>query len=71
MTNQAGTGEGPLSVERTSNPTEELMPVLYGSVPLDCEICQHIMRAFHTAFEDLYEVDFGIAADALSKACLV
>lgn len=50
-------------------PVESAMPASYESVPLDCEICQQIMRGFHTAFEDSYNVDLGLTGDVLAKEC--
>jgi hypothetical protein len=69
MAGQAKTGDDSLSAELASTTIEEVVPALYDSVPLECEICQHIMRAFHTPFEKAYTVDFGTAADVLSKPC--
>jgi hypothetical protein len=48
---------------------EEFITASYASVPLDCEICQHIMRAFHTPYEVKYVVDLGSAANVLSEPC--
>ena len=69
MAKQAGIKEDSLSAELASTTIKEMAPASYDSVPLDCEICQHIMRAFHTPFEEAYSVDFGSAADVLSKPC--
>ena len=59
----------PLSAESTSTTIEEVVPPLYKSVPVDCEICQHIMRALHAPFEEAYKTDFGPAVNVLSKPC--
>ena len=74
MSKQAGTAEIPLpkeatSMETASASTEELISTAYESVPSNCEICQHVMRAFHTPFDNKYDVDFGTATDVLSKTC--
>lgn len=74
MSKQAETGMDPLqagtaSHDPASKTIKEVVPASYASVPLDCEICQHIMRGFHTAFEDTYAVDLGLTGEVLSKEC--
>jgi hypothetical protein len=59
----------PLSAESMSTTIEDVVPPLYKSVPVDCEICQHIMRALHAPFEEAYKTDFGPAVNVLSKPC--
>jgi hypothetical protein len=69
MAKEAGSAVHPLSAELASTTMEVFITAPYASVPLDCEICQHIMRAFHTPYEVKYDVDLGSAADVLSKPC--
>ena len=44
-------------------------PTLYENHPSDCDICQQIMRGFHTPFSQNYQVDLGPADVVLSKQC--
>jgi Heterokaryon incompatibility protein (HET) len=69
MAKQDGIPEDLLSANTASKAAKESINASYTSVPLDCEVCQHIMRSFHTPFEDIYDADLGKAADVLSKPC--
>ncbi|PMD38763.1 HET-domain-containing protein [Hyaloscypha variabilis F] len=69
MAKQASSDDNPLPADPASTSKNEVMPTTYSSLPLDCEVCQDIMRSFHTPYEDKYDVDLGAAADVLSKPC--
>jgi hypothetical protein len=69
MAKEAGSGVHPLLAKLASTTMKEFITASYASVPLDCEICQHIIRAFHTPYEVKYVVDLGPAVNVFSKPC--
>jgi len=63
------TADDALQADPTSTSTKDVMSSSYGSLPIDCEVCQHIIRGLHTSYDETYEIDLGVAADLLSKPC--
>src|ERR1700712_4299338 len=56
-------------VDVSPNESTETKLAQYDTVPLDCEICQHIMRGFYTPSTESFNIDLGSADNVYSKSC--